>query len=96
MDRMRSILKTLLLLLMGTAFLFPSLLHAADFSANLHISGNQGNFLYKLSVSKSHYRIEKIKGPAGVPALPTIYNRITRVTWGLNPQGRQYGRRQTP
>jgi Ca-activated chloride channel family protein len=90
MNMMKSILRATVVLATGVACLFPIFLHAAEFSADLHISGPQANFLYKLSVIDTHYRLEKIKGPMTVPPFPTIVNRATGVTWGLNDQMRQY------
>ena len=90
MNMMKSILIATIVLATGVACLFPTFLHAAEFSADLHISVPQANFLYKLSVIDTHYRLEKIKGPMTVPPFPTIVNRATGVTWGLNRQTRQY------
>ena len=96
MNIMRSILRATLVLATGAACLFPILLHASEFSADLHISAPQAKFLYKLSVIDTHYRLEKIKGPMTVPPFPTIINRATGLTWGLNPQMKQYMEERDP
>ncbi|OQY02195.1 MAG: hypothetical protein B6I22_13780, partial [Desulfobacteraceae bacterium 4572_123] len=96
MNIMRSIFRVTIVLATGFACLFPILLHASEFSADLHISAPQANFLYKLSVTDTHYRLEKIKGPMTVPPFPTIVNRATGVTWGLNSQMKQYMEEQNP
>ncbi|MEA2083346.1 MAG: VWA domain-containing protein [Thermodesulfobacteriota bacterium] len=80
----------------AVACLFPILIYAAEFSADLHISAPQADFLYKLSVMDTHYRLEKIKGPMTVPPFPTIVDRATGVTRGLNPQMKQYMEERDP
>ena len=70
MNMAKSILRATVVLAAGVVFLFPIFLHAAEFSADLHISGPQTNFLYKLLVTDTHYRLEKIKGPMTVPPFP--------------------------
>jgi hypothetical protein len=96
MNTAKSILRASVVLAAGVAFLFPIFLHAAEFSADLHISGPQTNFLYKLRVIDTHYCLEKIKGPMTVPPFPTIINRATGLTWGLNPQMKQYMEERGP
>ena len=71
------------------AFLCPSAL-AAQFTAELSITSPQEDFIYDLKVKDDLYRVEKIKGPINIPPLPTIYNRSTKITWGLIPQLKQY------
>ncbi|WP_319406575.1 VWA domain-containing protein [uncultured Desulfosarcina sp.] len=68
--------------------LFPS--HAAQFTADLTITTPRENFVYDLKVKDNLIRLEKTQGPMTVPPFPTIYNRLTGVTWGLNPPLRQY------
>ncbi len=96
MNMAKSILRATVVLAAGVVFLFPIFLHAAEFSADLHISGPQTNFLYKLLVTDTHYRLEKIKGPMTVPPFPTIVNRATGVTWAINPQLKQYREERDP
>ena len=93
---MRSISRATVVLAAGIACIVPIFLHAAEFSADLYISAPQATFLYKLSVIDTHYRLEKIKGPMTVPPFPTIVNRSTGVTWGLNPQVKQYMEERDP
>ena len=74
--------------------LFPC--HAAQFTAELTISSPQENFVYDLKVKDNLIRLEKTQGPMTVPPFPTIYNRSTGITWGLNPQLRQYVEESDP
>jgi outer membrane protein OmpA-like peptidoglycan-associated protein len=67
---------------------FPA--HAAQFTVDLTITSPQDSFVYDLKVKDNMIRLEKTKGPMNVPSFPTIYNRSTGVTWGLNPQVQQY------
>jgi len=64
--------------------------HAAQFAADLTITSPQEDFVYDLKVKDNLIRLEKTQGPMTVPPFPTIYNRLTGVTWGLNPPLRQY------
>jgi Ca-activated chloride channel family protein len=43
-----------------------------------------------MSVKEDMYRLKKASGPMKYPPFPTIVNRKTGLTWGLNPQIRQY------
>ncbi len=63
---------------------------AAEFTADLIVTAPGSEVVYDLKVKNNLYRIEKVKGLASVPCLSTIYNRTTRVSWGLNPQTNQY------
>ena len=63
---------------------------AADFTAEMFISGPGDPYTFKLQVKDPMYRLQKIKGPMNVPPFPTIVNRDSGVTWGLNDQMRQY------
>jgi Ca-activated chloride channel family protein len=65
-------------------------LHAAQFTADLEITGPGENYTFKLSVKDDLYRLKKVAGPVKYPPFPTIVNRKTGLTWGLNPQMRQY------
>lgn len=65
-------------------------LHASQFTADLEITGPSENYTFKLSVKDDLYRLEKVTGPMKYPPFPTIVNRKTGLTWGLNPQVRQY------
>ena len=63
---------------------------AAEFAADLTVTSPQDNFVYDLKVRGDLIRMQKTRGPMTVPPFPTIYNRDTGVTWGLNPQAQQY------
>ncbi|MBN2466787.1 MAG: VWA domain-containing protein, partial [Deltaproteobacteria bacterium] len=63
---------------------------AAEFTADILVSGPGGNYTYKLHVKDAWYRVQKITGPMNVPPFPSIVNSETGVTWGLNDQMRQY------
>ena len=63
---------------------------AAEFTADIVITGPGDNYTFKLYVQDNMYRLQKVKGPMNMPPYPTIVNRDTAVTWGLNPQMRQY------
>ncbi|MCK4791370.1 MAG: hypothetical protein KAV87_47000, partial [Desulfobacteraceae bacterium] len=65
-------------------------IHAAEFTADILITGPGDNYTFKLYVKDNMYRLKKVKGPMNVPPYPSIVNRGTGVTWGLNPQMRQY------
>lgn len=45
---------------------------------------------FKLQVRDNMYRLRKIKGPMNIPPFPSLVNRDTGVTLGLNDQMRQY------
>jgi Ca-activated chloride channel homolog len=68
--------------------LLPS--HAAQFTADLTITSPRENVVYDLKVKDNLIRLEKTRGPMTVPPFPTITNRLTGVTWGLNPPLHQY------
>ncbi|MBN1101900.1 MAG: VWA domain-containing protein [Deltaproteobacteria bacterium] len=63
---------------------------AAQFTADVVITGPGGNYTLKLHVRDNLYRLQKVKGPMNVSPYPTIVNRDTGLTWGLNDQVRQY------
>ena len=71
-------------------FLAPLHAFSAEFSADLLITAPDGNYTFKLYVKDNMYRLEKVKGGMKFPPFPTIVNRNTGITWGLNPQARQY------
>lgn len=64
--------------------------HAAQFTADMAITGPGANYSYKLYVKDTMYRLEKVSGGMQIPPFPTIVNQDTDVTWGLNTQARQY------
>jgi Ca-activated chloride channel family protein len=64
--------------------------HAAQFTADMTITGPGEGYTYKLYVKDTIYRLEKVSGGMQYPPFPTIVNQDTGVTWGLNPQARQY------
>jgi Ca-activated chloride channel family protein len=64
--------------------------HAAQFTADMAITGPGENYSFKLSVKDHMYRLEKVSGGMQYPPFPTIVNQDTGVTWGLNTQARQY------
>jgi len=63
---------------------------AAQFTADLVVTGPGDNYVYKFHVKDNLYRLQKIKGPMNVPPYPTIVNKDTGITWGLNDQMHQY------
>ena len=63
---------------------------ASQFKADLLITGPGGVYTFKLYVKDNMYRIQKVVGGMKYPPFPTIVNRDTGVTWGLNPRARQY------
>jgi Ca-activated chloride channel family protein len=63
---------------------------AAQFTADLVITGPGEDYTFKLYVKDNMYRLEKVRGAMKFPPFPTIVNRDTGLTWGLNPQMRQY------
>lgn len=80
-------------LLVSMAMIFcwlPAPVFSAEFSANIVITGPVDSYTFKLQVKDNMYRLRKIKGPMNVPPFPSIVNRDTGVTWGLNDQMRQY------
>lgn len=80
-------------LLVSMAVIFcwlPVHVFSAEFSADIVITGTGDNYTFKLQVRDNMYRLQKIKGPMNVPPFPSIVNRDTGVTWGLNDQMRQY------
>jgi hypothetical protein len=54
------------------------------------VTGQGVDAIYQLHVKTPFYRIQKITGPITVPPFPSIVNQETGVTWGLNPQQKQY------
>ena len=71
-------------------FLVPVPAFSAEFSADLVIRAPDSNYTFKLYVKDTMYRLEKVKGGMKFPPFPTIVSRSTGLTWGLNPQARQY------
>jgi len=71
-------------------FLAPLHAFSAEFSADLTITAPDGNYTFKLYVKDTMYRLEKVKGGIKFPPFPIIVNRSAGLTWGLNPQARQY------
>ena len=71
-------------------FLAPLHAFSAEFSADLTITAPDGNYTFKLYVKDTMYRLEKVKGGMKFPPFPIIVNRSAGLTWGLNPQARQY------
>jgi Ca-activated chloride channel family protein len=63
---------------------------AAQFTADLMISGPDENYNFKLYVKDHMYRLMKVAGPMKYPDYPTIVNRETGLTWGLNQDMHQY------
>ena len=63
---------------------------AAEFLAEIAVTGQGVDAVYRLHVKTPFYRIQKITGPITVPPFPSIVNQETGVTWGLNPRLRQY------
>jgi hypothetical protein len=64
--------------------------YTAQFTADLDITSPGENYTFKLYVKDNMYRLEKVKGGMRFPPYPTIVNRDTGLTWGLNPQVKQY------
>jgi Ca-activated chloride channel homolog len=62
----------------------------AEFTADVLITGPGDNYTFKLQVKDNRYRLQKVKGPMNVSPFPSIVNRDTGVTWGLNGQMHQY------
>ncbi|MBN1842920.1 MAG: VWA domain-containing protein [Deltaproteobacteria bacterium] len=81
---------SLTIMLLLTFIVSGTSAHAAQFSADLIITGPDVNYTFKLYVKENMYRLEKVKGGMKYPPFPTIVNRNTGLTWGLNPQMKQY------
>ena len=64
--------------------------HAAEFTADLIVTSPGSEIVYDLKVKDNMYRIQKVKGLEYMPSFPTIYNRSTEISWGLNPKTNQY------
>jgi Ca-activated chloride channel homolog len=64
--------------------------HANEFTADIVITGPGDSYTFKLYVKDHMYRLKKVTGPMNIPPYPSIVNRDTGVSWGLNPQIRQY------
>jgi len=73
-----------------TLVLIPCWAAAAEFSAEIAVTGQGVDAIYQLHVKTPFYRIQKITGPITVPPFPSIVNQETGITWGLNPQQKQY------
>jgi len=72
-------------------FSFAPSAGAAEFTAEIVITGPGADPSgYELFVKGPLYRLRKTRGPMYIPPFPTIVNEKTGVTWGLNPQARQY------
>jgi Ca-activated chloride channel family protein len=86
------LLKTLTVtVLFVCAFVGLSLpLQAAQFTAEMVITGPGESYTFKLYVKDNLYRLEKVSGGMQIPPFPTIVNQDTGVTLCLNPQARQY------
>lgn len=63
---------------------------AAQFTADIVISGSGRHYTYRLHVLDNRYRYQKVEGPEDAPPYPGIVDRERGVTWGLNPQTHQY------
>ncbi|MEA2013702.1 MAG: VWA domain-containing protein [Thermodesulfobacteriota bacterium] len=70
--------------------LFGHAVHAAEFTADLTVTSPGSEVVYDLKVKDNMYRIEKTKGLSFIPSLPTIHNRATGISMGLNPHAKQY------
>ncbi len=70
--------------------LFGYSAQAAQFTASLTVTSSGSEVVYDLKVKDNMYRIEKIKGLSFIPSMPTIHNSSTGISWGLNPQVKQY------
>ena len=70
--------------------LFGYSAQAAQFTASLTVSSPKSEVVYDLKVKDNMYRIEKTKGLSFIPSMPTIHNRSTGISWGLNSQAKQY------
>ena len=62
----------------------------AEFAADMVITGPGDNYTFNLRVKDNMYRLQKVKGPMKISPFPSIVNRDTGVTWGLNEQMHQY------
>ncbi|MFO7883627.1 MAG: VWA domain-containing protein [Desulfobacteraceae bacterium] len=69
---------------------------AAEFTADLIITSPDSEIVYDLIVKDNMYRIQKVKGLDYMPPFPTIHNRSTEISWGLNPQTKQYVEQTDP
>jgi len=67
----------------------PAHAAAAEFTADIVITGPGTHTTYSLSVKDPMIRLQKTQGPMHIPPFPFIVNRDTGVTWGLNPQTKQ-------
>ena len=76
--------------------IFSCSVQAAQFTADLTITAPGSDVVYDLKVKDNMYRIEKIEGLPFIPSMPTIYNRTTGISWGLNPQMNQYVEQTDP
>ncbi len=63
---------------------------AAEFTADVVITGPGDPYSFELHVKDPLYRLQKTQGPMHIPPFPSIVNRDTGITWGLNPQMKQY------
>ncbi|MCD4718827.1 MAG: VWA domain-containing protein [Desulfobacula sp.] len=70
--------------------------HATEFTADLLVTSPESEIVYDLKVKDNMYRVQKVKGLEYMPPFPTIYNRATGISWGLNPQVKQYVEQTDP
>ncbi|MBN1256007.1 MAG: VWA domain-containing protein [Deltaproteobacteria bacterium] len=85
---LKTVMATVAFVCAVSASLLPA--HAAQFTADMAITGPGANYSYKLYVKDTMYRLEKDLGGMQIPPFPTIVNQETGVTLCLNPQERQY------
>jgi Ca-activated chloride channel family protein len=92
MMKKRITLKTLIAAIAFACALSVSLLSAdaAQFTADMVITGPGESYTYKLFVKDSMYRLEKISGGKQITPFPTIVNQDTGVTLCLNTQEHQF------
>ncbi len=76
--------------------LFGYSAQAAQFTASLTVSSPKSEVVYDLKVKDNMYRIEKTKGLSFIPSMPTIHNRTTGISWGLNSHEKQYVEQTDP
>jgi Ca-activated chloride channel family protein len=69
---------------------------ATEFTADLTVTSSDSEIVYDLKVKDNMYRVQKVKGLEYMPSFPTIYNRSTEISWGLNPQVKQYVEQTDP
>jgi Ca-activated chloride channel homolog len=87
---MKAIRRMSALITIMVLVLIPCWAASAEFSAEIAVTGQGVDAIYQLHVKTPFYRIQKITGPITVPPFPSIVNQETGITWGLNPQQKQY------